>query len=241
MARHPRLILSNHPHHVIQRGNNRSDIFTDDEDYQYYLEKLAVACERFFCQLHAYVLMTNHVHLLMTPKVDTGVSKVMQSTGRNYAHYFNQKYDRTGTLWDGRYRNTIVDIEEYLLTCYRYIELNPVRAETVSHPSEYPWSSYAANALGHDDELITVHRAYLKLGGNHQSRQQSYRSLFKRRISKQILNEIRESTNNSWVLGSDKFKKKVEKLSSRQASPKQRGGDRRSKNFHRTYSKNKSA
>jgi len=148
MARHPRFILPGQPQHVIQRGNNRDVIFVADEDYQFYREKLAEACERFDCDLHAYVLMTNHVHLLMTPNTEDGIGKVMQSVGRYYVQYFNYQYRRTGTLWEGRYKATLLDSESYLLTCYRYIELNPVRAAMIEHPSQYRWSSYHFNARG---------------------------------------------------------------------------------------------
>ena len=128
MARQPRFVLPGHPQHVIQRGNNRNVIFAEDADYCIYKDKLGEACERFRCRVHAYVLMTNHVHLLITPETEQGISKVMQSLGRQYVQYFNYRYQRTGTLWEGRYKASLLDTTQYLLTCYRYIELNPVRA-----------------------------------------------------------------------------------------------------------------
>ena len=164
MSRQPRFVLPGQPQHVIQRGNNRDVIFVSDEDYRFYLEKLGLACERFSCDLHAYVLMTNHVHLLMTPHAEDSIGKVMQSLGRYYVQYFNCRYRRTGTLWEGRYKATLLDSDTYLLTCSRYIELNPVRAAMVEAPSDYPWSSYSCNAMGKITSLITPHELYLELG-----------------------------------------------------------------------------
>ena len=129
------------PTHVIARGNNREPIFYSDGDYTYYLQKLKKAIDIYSCELHAYVLMTNHVHMLITPQQDQGLSKVIQSIGRVCVQQFNHLYGRTGTLWEGRYKATIIDNDSYALACYRYIELNPVRAEMVEHPAEYPWSS----------------------------------------------------------------------------------------------------
>jgi putative transposase len=148
MPRLPRYVLPGQPQHVIQRGNNRSPLFNVEADYACFLHYMQDACRRHGCHVHAYVLMTNHIHLLITPESKDGLSKVMQSVGRRYVQYFNTSYQRTGTLWEGRYKATIVDSESYLLTCYRYIELNPVRAKLVGHPAEYRWSSYHANALG---------------------------------------------------------------------------------------------
>ena len=142
MPRLPRYVLPGQPQHVIQRGNNREPIFYDYSDYRFYLEKLAAACQKHDCSLHAYVLMTNHVHLLITPHSMDGIGKVLQMLGRYYVQYFNYTYDRTGTLWEGRYKATLIDSEQYLLTCMRYIELNLVRAGIEEHPKDYPWSSY---------------------------------------------------------------------------------------------------
>jgi len=231
MSRHPRIVLPGQPHHVIQRGNNRDVIFASEDDYLFYLEKLDSACKRFGCDLHAYVLMTNHVHLLMSPQYSEGISKIMQSIGRYYVQYFNYRYKRTGTLWEGRYKSTLLDSESYLLTCYRYIELNPVRAGMVDHPSEYRWSSYDCNAQSHSNSLITPHNLYMNLGCSPVERSGSYRALFDGHIEARDLDEIREATNRSWVLGSDHFKARVEALTAMQAKPKARGGDRKSKQF----------
>ena len=147
MARLPRFVLPGQPQHVIQRGNNRQDIFRAKGDYHYYLEKLGEVADKHQCDIHAYVLMTNHVHLLVTPHQENSIGKMMQTLGRYYVQYFNDRYQRTGTLWEGRYKATLIDTEQYLLTCMRYIELNPVRAKNMAkHASEYPWSSYRCNA-----------------------------------------------------------------------------------------------
>ena len=234
MARLPRFVLPGQPQHVIQRGNNRDVIFVVDDDYQFYLEKLGDACQRFDCDLHAYVLMTNHVHLLITPHTEQGLGKVLQSIGRYYVQYFNYHYDRTGTLWEGRYKATLLDSEQYLLTCYRYIELNPVRAGMVDHPADYPWSSYHFNALGEDDARVTPHPLYQRLGRTMDGRQSAYRQLFRHRIANRTLEAIRASTNKAWVLGNDRFRAKIERLAERPAAPRARGGDRKSEAFQKS-------
>ncbi|MFC1746389.1 transposase [Candidatus Riflebacteria bacterium] len=231
MARQPRFVLPGQAQHIIQRGNNQSIIFAAEEDYQFYLEKLQDACKRFKCKCHAYVLMNNHIHLLLTPKTEHGIGKLMQSLGRYYVQYFNIKYGRTGSLWEGRYRAAPIEGKHYLLFCYRYIELNPVRADLVTHPSKYQWSSYHYNAMGRSDDILSPHAQYLRLGLDKSERHKSYRKLFRQHLSKKILQEIRNATNKGWVLGSDRYKRKIEKLTQRQASPKSRGGDRRSKAF----------
>jgi len=157
MARLPRLNLPGIPQHVIQRGNNKQVSFFNDKDYVVYLDKLKLYSTKYSVAVHSYVLMTNHVHLLMTPETEQGVSQVMQALGRYYVRYINQTYERTGTLWEGRYKSTLVDSDNYFLTVSRYIELNPVRAGMVAHPADYLWSSYQCNALGKPIELITPH------------------------------------------------------------------------------------
>jgi len=233
MARLPRFVIPGQPQHVIVRGNNRDPIFYVDEDYLFYLDKLQQACDKHQCELHAYVPMTNHVHLLITPRTEVGLGKTLQMLGRYYVQYFNYAYQRTGTLWEGRYKATLVDSERYLLTCYRYIELNPVRAGMVDHPSEYPWSSYRHNAVGEPDPLVVPHSEYLKLGKAEEERQSAYRALFRIRIAEKTLVEIRESTNKAWVLGSDRFEAKIEQKIGRPVAPRARGGDRKSSEFQR--------
>ncbi len=234
MARLPRFVLIGQPQHLIIRGVNKEPIFYANEDYEFYLEKLKDACDKHDCDLHAYVLMTNHIHLLITPNKIDGLSKVIQMLGRYYVQYFNYTYKRTGTLWEGRYKATLIDSEYYALTCYRYIELNPVRASMVTHPSKYPWSSYHYNAQGNDNSCITPHPLYLSLGYDKQQRQSAYRQLFKSHIKMQTIEEIRFATNKSWVLGNDRFKSIIEQKLKRSVSPKARGGDRKSDEFIKT-------
>lgn len=227
MPRLPRYVLPGHPQHVIQRGNNRCPIFIAEEDYVRFREELSDACRRFHCLIHAYVFMTNHVHLIMTPERENSIAKVLQSVGRRYVQYFDFAYQRTGTLWEGRYKATLIDTERYLLTCYRYIELNPVRANMVTHPSAYRWSSYRANALGQHDPLLTPHAEYLALGSRHDERQAAYRTLFEVHLDDMTLAEIREATQKAWVLGNDRFKDDIERLLQRRTRPLPRGGDQR--------------
>ena len=231
MARLPRFSIPGQPQHVIVRGNNRGEIFCAEADYRFYLEKLKLACDTHGCEINAYVLMTNHVHLLITPNEEHGVGKSMQMLGRYYVQYYNYCFRRTGTLWEGRYKATLIDSESYLLTCMRYIELNPVRAGMVAHPSEYPWSSYLCNALGQQNELVTPYIEYLRLGKTDEERQAAYRQLFKHHIAESSMNEIREATNKAWVLGNEQFKQRVQKQLGRRVEPNAKGGDRKSEEF----------
>lgn len=231
MARLPRFVILGQPQHVIVRGNNRIEIFCAEADYHFYLEKLQQACEKHDCTLHAYVLMTNHVHLLITPHDGQSLSKALQMVGRYYVQYFNYCYQRTGTLWEGRYKATLIDSESYLLTCMRYIELNPVRAGMVKHPSVYLWSSYRCNAMGEPNEIISPHLEYWRLGKSEQERQAAYRRLFRHHVSEESTNAIREATNKAWVLGSDRFKQRIQKQLERRVAPAARGGDRKSAAF----------
>lgn len=228
MARLARFVIPGQPQHVIVRGNNREPIFYADEDYTFYLDKLQRACAKHQCDVHAYVLMTNHVHLLITPRTEQSIGKTLQMLGRYYVQYFNYTYNRTGTLWEGRYKAALIDSENYLLTCYRYIELNPVRAAMVDHPSDYPWSSYRYNALGQSDAIVTPHPEYRRLGRLANERQSAYRALFKTRIAERTLEDIRQATNKAWVLGSNRFQQQIERKLGRRAAPLARGGDRKS-------------
>ena len=160
MARLPRIVVPGQALHLIQRGNNRQPIFFSPDDYIKYLETLSQSAVRQCCSIHAYVLMTNHIHLLVTPDTEDGISLMMQDIGRNYVRYINQTYRRSGTLWEGRFKSALIDSERYLLTCSRYIELNPVRAGMVRVPEEYRWSSYHCNALGKLNPLIKPHHLY---------------------------------------------------------------------------------
>ena len=231
MARLPRLNIPGIPQHVIQRGNNKQASFFSDKDYAVYLDKLKLYSEKYSVAVHSYVLMTNHVHLLMTPETEKGVSQLMQSLGRSYVRYINQTYDRSGTLWEGRYKSTLVDSDNYFLTVSRYMELNPVRAGMVAHPAEYTWSSYQYNALGKPVELITRHFLYQGLAKTDKTRQKRYTALFDKIIPDYTLEEIRNSINRAWVLGDGRFKRQIEKQTGRRASPLARGGDRKSEEY----------
>lgn len=210
MARSPRPDLPGIPQHIVQRGNNRLPCFLDDEDRQRYLQYLLDALLRFSCQLHAYVLMGNHAHLLMTPGEVGAVPRLMHTFARNYAGYFNQRYERTGTLWEGRYKACLVDSQDYFLACSRYIELNPVRAWIVAQPSEYAWSSHRCNAAGAHDPLLTPHGCYLALGSDAGTRASAYRALFAGALPEALVADIRQYLRQQKALGSDHFRAWVE-------------------------------
>ncbi|MFW2373131.1 MAG: transposase [Gammaproteobacteria bacterium] len=216
MPRKPRFNLVGVPQHVIQRGNNREPCFYAEDDYRRYINSLAESASKFHCCIHAYVLMTNHVHLLVTPMIDYGVSQMMQALGRRYVYYINKTYRRTGTLWEGRYKSSLIDSEAYLLTCMRYIELNPVRATMVDHPGDYKWSSYHHNAMGKTDNLVSNHPLYDNLGLNGSDRLNAYRELFRNHVDNDVLHEIRQALNHEVVLGRSYFKDKIEEITCRQ-------------------------
>lgn len=223
MARLSRLCLPDIPQHIIQRGTNRQACFASEEDFAAYSHWLAESARKYDVEIHAWVLMTNHVHLLVTPKTLEGVSRMMQTLGRHYVRYFNCTYRRTGTLWEGRFKSCVVNAEEYLLICQRYIELNPVRAGMVVSPEAYVWSSYRANGLGRATKLWTPHWVYNRLGKTVEERAKAYRTLFSGHLDKKALDEIRVASNKGMALGSDKFKQEIEALSGRRVTPKKRG------------------
>jgi putative transposase len=215
MARKPRFNIPGIPQHVIQRGNNRDPCFFGSQDCHFYLDALQAASEKSRCAIHAYVLMTNHVHLLVTPGEGGSISAMMQSLGRRYVRYINDVYQRTGTLWEGRYKACIVECERYLLACYRYIELNPVRAGMVDVPGSYPWTSYRHNALEYPDALVTEHEIYRALGKSAEGRCRAYRALFVYHLSEDEMQAIRASVNEELVFGSERFRDKIELMSQR--------------------------
>ena len=204
MARLARIDLAGYPHHVIQRGNNRQSIFVDIADYRRYLQLLQEASTAEPAAVHAYVLMPNHVHLLLTPERTGGLSRLMQALGRRYVRGFNDRHDRSGTLWEGRFRSTVVESDRYLLACMRYIELNPVRAGLAATPAEYPWSSNAHHIGRLVDPLITDHALFWALGNTPFERQSAYGSLFETPLGEDQVNEIRSATNRGWALASTK-------------------------------------
>lgn len=223
MPRKKRMYITGLPYHVVQRGNNRSACFYDEADYQLYLELLKDYSVRYGVQIHAYVLMTNHVHLLMTPESEDSISRLMKAQGSRYAFYMNKRYSRTGTMWEGRHKSSVVDAKTYLLTCYRYIELNPVRAHMVEMPEEYCWSSYCINAWGEQGKWLTPHPAYLALGNDKNERCYAYRELFRNMLNQEDLHTIRRAAHYSHPLGSDYFAQQIEALIGRSVGHCNRG------------------
>ncbi len=233
MARLPRISPVGVPVHLIQRGNNRHTCFGALEDYTAYVGWLKEYSKKYAVDIHAWVLMPNHVHLLCTPQQEGGVSQMMQALGRRYVQYFNYQYRRSGTLWEGRYKSCLVQAEKYLIEVYRYIELNPVRAKMVEEPSEYVWSSYQINALGKISDLCTAHPEYLRLGETKNERMKNYRALFSHHVEGDLLEEIRSNANKGMAIGHDRFKEEIEKLTGRRLKPQKAGrpvGWRKKKN-----------
>jgi putative transposase len=212
MPRRARLKVAGLPLHIIQRGNNRTPCFYADEDYTLYLHHLGELARKFRCAVHAYVLMTNHVHLLLTAALADDPSLLMKHLGQRYVQYVNRTYRRSGTLWEGRFRSSIVQERGYFLRCHRYIELNPVRARMVAHPRDYRWSSYPANAALAHSRLLTPHDEYLALGRNEKERSMAYRDLFRAHLDSAELDEIRAAVNGGFALGNDRFKAQVAEM-----------------------------
>ena len=232
MPRRARLRIAGAPLHIIQRGNNRSACFFADHDYGCYLHHLEELAARYTCSIHAYVMMTNHVHLLLTPGRPDGASLLMKHLGQRYVQYVNRVYDRSGTLWEGRFRSSIVQVETYLLRCQRYIELNPVRASIVDAPGAYPWSSFGANALGHRGHLITPHPIFLALGPDEVNRRAAYLELFRGEPEPMELEEIRTSANAGYALGNERFRKEMAVALGRRAGPGKPGRPSEVSNRH---------
>jgi len=195
--------------HLVQRGINREPCFFAEEDYHCYLHWLQKSAADWGCAIHAYVLMTNHVHLLITPQRTDGPARLMQSLGRRYVQYINRAYQRSGSLWEGRYKSSAVQAETYLFACMRYIELNPVRAGMVSDPAHYRWSSYRHNGLGQADVRLTSHPLYNGLGGNADERLTAYRALFRSELDDEAISNIRLALAQSQPLGGDRFAERI--------------------------------
>ncbi len=210
MPRKPRFYVPGAPVHAVQRGHNRSSIFFGDLDYLEYLRCLKQASDSCGCAVHAYVLMTNHVHLLLTPERADSVGRLFQSLGRHFVRYVNATYQRHGGLWEGRYKCNVIESQAYLLSCMRYIELNPVRAGMVDHPANYRWSSYAANALGVSNAVLTAHTEYVTLGRLSDNRQSVYRDLFDGGSTSDELKLLRCALQTGTPLGNERFKAEIE-------------------------------
>jgi putative transposase len=224
MPRRSRLRIADMPLHIIQRGNNRGACFFTDEDYLVYLRHLQELAARFACSVHAYVLMTNHVHLLLTSREPDGASNFMKHLGQRYVQYVNRTYKRSGTLWEGRFRSSIVQVDIYLLRCHRYIEFNPVRAGMVEHPADYRWSSFSANAMGKPDRLVTPHPAYLALANDDTVRRSAYLDTFRSVLDANELEQIRSAGNAGYALGNERFRKEIALALGRRAGPGKSGG-----------------
>lgn len=235
MARMKRLNPVGIPQHVIQRGNNRQACFASDEDRIAYAHWLKRGAEKYGVEIHAWVFMTNHVHLLATPREDGAVSKMMQYLGRVYVRHFNSKYRRSGTLWEGRFRSCLVQEEIYLLICQRYIELNPVRAKMARDPGDYPWSSYRSNALGVASDLITPHPLYLALGDTADECSCNYRSLFPGHVDERHLMDIRQALNQGLVLGSKTFRKEIAAMTGQRTDHRKPGPKKRVRTIGREF------
>lgn len=228
--RRPRLELPGTPQHITHRGVNRGATFIDEEDFAAYLQALEQASREQGVAIHGYVLMTNHVHLLVSAEVAGAVSRMMQALGRRYVRAFNTRYARTGTLWEGRYKSCLVDSDRYLLSCLRYIELNPVRAAMVAHPSDYRWSSVHGHLGLRADARLTPHAGYLALGRDAGDRETAYRRLLMEALSDDVLADIRSHMQQERALGSPAFRSMVEKALNRRVEVRAQGRPRRDSN-----------
>ncbi len=218
MARLARISVPGYPYHVIQRGNNRQHIFVSAADRELMRDLLAENATQFDVAIHAYVLMDNHFHLLVTPQTAQSLPKMMQSVGRRYVRYFNDKQGRSGTLWEGRYKSALVQADQYLLACMVYLDLNPVRAGLVSHALDYPWSSYAHYVGAHSDKLISPHALMWQLGNTPFARELAYRELVAAGVSRERQAALRQSTTSGWVLGEPEFVAQLQSRTERRLS-----------------------
>ncbi|RQO83843.1 transposase [Acidovorax sp. FJL06] len=229
MARLPRLTLSGHLHHVIQRGNNRQPIFQDGEDFDTMLGLLADNALQHGVAVHAYVLMDNHFHLLVTPSSADALPQMMQAVGRRYVQYFNRRHVRTGTLWEGRYRSTVLQAERYLLPCMVYLDLNPVRAGLVANAADYPWSSHAHWRGVRNDRLLTPHALYWALGNTPFAREAAYAALVQAGIGSLEQTALTASALSGWALGDAEFIEGLQKQTPRRVVQGQAGRPKRVK------------
>lgn len=209
MPRGPRLIVPQIAVHIVQRGHDRRDCFRHDTDYLVYLTNLRDLSAKTRCALHAYCLMTNHVHLLLTPSSLHACALLMRNLGQRYVQYFNRRYQRSGTLWEGRFRSCLVDSAQYVIACHRYIELNPVRAEMVASASAYLWSSHNGNAGRASNKLLTPHTEYLALAADEMSRHAAYQGLFAAGDEPAFLAAIRDATNGGFALVGEQLKSRL--------------------------------
>ncbi|HEY5622444.1 MAG TPA: transposase [Gammaproteobacteria bacterium] len=227
MSRLPRICIPGLPFHVVQRGNDRARVFFEDDDYHAYLHLLIGMSERYATEIHAYVLMTNHIHLLVSSQRRDGVSRTMQQVSSGYARRINDRYERTGTLWESRFKSSPIDSDHYGLTCYRYIELNPVRAGIVRSPAEYRWSSYRENAGLSAMSVVRPHACYAALGVSGKERSRQYRQIVHEHLSERALADIREGTSKGLPVGAGAFKREIEARLGEPLGSRQRGRPRK--------------
>ncbi|MBK6614355.1 transposase [Ottowia sp.] len=223
MSRLPRLTLPGYPHHIVQRGNNRQAIFGDEADYQRLLDELKAQAAAHQVAVHAYVLMTNHLHLLVTPETADGVPLMMQGLGRAYVRYFNRRHDRSGTLWEGRYRSTLIEAERHLLACMAYIDLNPVRAGLAADPADYPWSSHAHGVGLRGDPLVTPHPLYWALGNTPFARERAYADLVHAGLDAGQHTDLARAVHSGWALGGADFVRDLQRRAERRVVRAPRG------------------
>jgi putative transposase len=223
MARLPRLTVPGYPHHIIQRGNNRQAIFAASADYEALLAMIEEYAGKAGIAIHAYVLMSNHFHLLATPETASGIPQMMQDVGRQYVRYFNQRQGRTGTLWEGRYRSTLIQAERYLLACMAYIDLNPVRAGIASTPGDYPWSSHGHYVGLRNDRLVSPHPLYWELGNTPFARDAAYAELVRSGISAQQQRALTDSALRGWALGEADYVADLQRRTQRRVSKTRAG------------------
>jgi len=229
MARLPRLFMPEFPVHAVVRGNDRQDIFQSEGDRIYFHRCLVETTRKHQTAVHAYVFMTNHVHLLVTGKTPDSLGKVIQTMGRRYVAYFNYLYRRTGTLWEGRFKSSVVQTERYFLACQRYIEMNPVRAGLVERPADFFWSSFMANRIGRPDDLVTPHSLYLEMGRTPDSRHAAYARLFEGEMGGDD-KTIRDALQQGWAVGDQEFCERLGHTTGRRLAPRPRGRPRKIRN-----------
>lgn len=223
MARLPRLTVPGYPHHIIQRGNNRQAIFVTADDHERLLALLAEYATKFQVAIHAYVLMDNHFHLLATPETADGLPRMMQAVGRSYVRYFNDRYGRSGTLWEGRYRSTLIETDRYLLACMAYIDLNPVRAGMVAQARDHPWSSHGHYIGQRQDKLITPHPLAWTLGNTPFAREAAYAEMVHAGVSASDQSALTDSALRGWALGDADFVAELQKRTERRPTPMRAG------------------
>lgn len=223
MARQPRLAVAGHPYHVIHRGHDRQPIVRDDADRKTFLALLDTHARACQVAVHAYVLMDNHVHLLITPETDDALPRFMQALGRSYVRYFNQRHGRSGTLWEGRYRSNLIESERYLLACMVYIDLNPVRAGMVGQPADYKWSSHRHCIGQGSDKLVTTHALFWGLGNTPFAREAAYAELVQAGLVQSDKEQLTQSALSGWALGSANFVQALQQSTNRRLQPGKAG------------------